>query len=74
MKAVKRIWEALVDHWGHERRRCGTVKSRDRRKLQLGRIEPNKMDRSNDDCWNRAIARSPRDSDKSDRPTPSPDD
>ena len=65
------IWEAFVDHWGPECWYCGAVKSRDRRELQLDHVEPNKWDGSNDDCWNRAIACSPCNSDKSDRLTSS---
>ena len=70
-ESSQRIWEAFVDHWGPERWHCGAVKSGDRRELRLDHIEPNKWDGSNDDCWNRAIARSPRNSDKSDRLTSS---
>ena len=41
----------------------------DRRVLQLDHIEPNQRDGTNDDCWNRALACAPCNSDKSDRMT-----
>ncbi|MYD37151.1 MAG: hypothetical protein F4X20_09175 [Dehalococcoidia bacterium] len=63
------IWEAFVDKWGTRCWYCGTEKARDRRELQLDHIEPNKRDGSNDDCWNRALACAPCNSDKDNKLT-----
>ena len=64
------IWQAFVDEWGTECWYCGRRQDPDRRSLQLDHVEPNKGDGSNDDCWNRALACVPCNSDKSDRLTP----
>ena len=64
------IWQAFVDEWGTECWYCGRRQDADRRSLQLDHVEPNKGDGSNDDCWNRALACAPCNSDKSDRLTP----
>ena len=64
------IWQAFVDEWGTECWYCGVRQPPDRRYLQLDHIVPNKGDRSNDDCWNRALACIACNSDKSDRLTP----
>ena len=63
------IWNAFVDTWGTACWYCFNVKSQDRRELHLDHIEPAKGDGSNDDCWNRALACSPCNSDKSNRLT-----
>ena len=63
------IWEAFVAEWGPECWYCGRPGDADRRVLQLDHIEPNERDGSNDDCWNRALACAPCNSDKSDRMT-----
>ena len=63
------IWEAFVEHWGTGCWYCGTEKAKDRRELQLDHIEPNKRDGTNDDCWNRALACVPCNSDKGNRLT-----
>ena len=59
------IWQAFVDKWGTGCWYCGTEKSADKRELQLDHIEPNTRDGRNDDCWNRALACAPCNSDKS---------
>ena len=59
------IWQAFVDEWGTACWYCDTEKAADRRELQLDHIEPNKGDGTNDDCFNRALACSPCNSDKS---------
>ena len=61
----QRIWEAFVEAWGPECWYCGASQLPDRRVLQLDHIEPNARDGSNDDCWNRALACAPCNSDKS---------
>ena len=58
------IWQAFVDEWGTGCWYCGTEKSADRRELQLDHIEPTKRDGTNDDCFNRALACAPCNSDK----------
>ena len=63
------IWQAFVNEWGTGCWYCGIQKSADRRELQLDHIEPNKRDGTNDDCWNRALACAPCNSDKSDNLT-----
>ena len=63
------IWEAFVAEWGPECWYCGNEMGEDRRLLHLDHIEPNARDGSNDDCWNRALACAPCNSDKSDQMT-----
>ena len=63
------IWDAFVREWGTRCWYCGTEKARDRRELELDHIEPNKRDGTNDDCWNRALACAPCNSDKDDKLT-----
>ena len=58
------IWQAFVDEWGTRCWYCDTEKSADKRELQLDHIEPNTRDGRNDDCWNRALACAPCNSDK----------
>ena len=64
------IWEAFVAEWEPYCWYCGAKKSNDRRELHLDHIEPNARDGSNDDCWNRALACAPCNSDKGNRLTP----
>ncbi|MXZ02217.1 MAG: hypothetical protein F4Y88_00635 [Chloroflexi bacterium] len=59
------IWQAFVDEWGTRCWYCDAEKSADKRELQLDHIEPNTRDGRNDDCWNRALACAPCNSDKS---------
>lgn len=59
------IWDVFIDHYGPDCWYCGQRKAADRRELHLDHIEPNKRDGTNDDCWNRALACSPCNSDKS---------
>lgn len=63
------IWQAFVDEWGPACWYCGNEMDEDRRLLHLDHIEPNARDGSNDDCWNRALACAPCNSDKSDQMT-----
>ncbi len=63
------IWEAFVDEWGPACWYCGSEMDEDRRLLHLDHVEPNSRDGSNDDCWNRALACAPCNSDKSDQMT-----
>ena len=63
------IWEVFVAEWGSECWYCGRSIDADRRVLHLDHIEPNNRDGTNDDCWNRALACAPCNSDKSDRMT-----
>ena len=58
------IWQAFVAQWGTACWYCGTIKTADRRELHLDHIEPNKGDGTNDDCFNRALACAPCNSDK----------
>ena len=60
------IWGVFVDEWGPYCWYCDTEKMADRRELHLDHIEPNKRDGTNDDCWNRALACAPCNSDKRD--------
>ena len=60
----EQIWRAFVDEWGTACWYCGTEKADDRRELHLDHIEPNKGDGTNDDCFNRALACAPCNSDK----------
>ena len=64
------IWEAFVKTWDAICWYCGTEKAEDRRELHLDHVEPNARDGSNDDCWNRALACAPCNSDKGNRLTP----
>ena len=64
------IWSAFIAQWGPRCWYCGTEKVEDRRELHLDHIEPNRRDGTNDDCWNRAIACTICNSNKSDRLTP----
>lgn len=70
VETSQRIWEAFVEAWGPECWYCGAPQAPDRRVLQLDHIEPNARDGSNDDCWNRALACAPCNSDKSNVMTP----
>ena len=63
------IWHAFIGQWGPQCWYCGSEKVADRRELHLDHIEPNKRDGTNDDCWNRAIACTICNSNKSDRLT-----
>ena len=67
LETSQQIWEAFVAEWGLECWYCGAPQQRDRRMLQLDHVEPNQWDGSNDDCWNRALACSPCNSDKGNR-------
>ena len=60
------IWDAFVKEWGTGCWYCGQTKAADRRELHLDHIEPNARDGTNDDCWNRALACAPCNSDKRD--------
>ena len=64
------IWHAFIAQWGPRCWYCGTSKVADRRELHLDHIEPNRRDGTNDDCWNRAIACTICNSNKSDELTP----
>ena len=64
------IWEAFVSAWDAFCWYCGTAKPKDRRELHLDHVEPNAQDGSNDDCWNRALACAPCNSDKGNRLNP----
>ena len=64
------IWRAFIDEWGPQCWYCGTAKFADRRELHLDHVEPNRRDGTNDDCWNRAIACTICNSNKSDRLSP----
>ena len=66
----QQIWQAFVDTWGPRCWYCGRETRADRRELHLDHIESNARDGSNDDCWNRALACAPCNSDKADRLTP----
>lgn len=68
LETSKQIWEAFVEQYGPECWYCGQKKNADRRELHLDHVEPNRHDGTNDDCWNRAIACSPCNSDKSNDP------
>ena len=68
LETSREIWEAFVDRYGPECWYCGRRMSADRRELHLDHVEPNRRDGSNDDCWNRALACSPSNSDKSGNP------
>ena len=64
------IWEAFVMEWGTGCWYCGRPTGGHRQELHLDHIEPNKRDGSNDDCWNRALACTVCNSNKSDKLTP----
>ena len=64
----RQIWDAFVEEWGTECWYCGTPMANDRRVLQLDHVDP--RDGTNDDCWNRALACSPCNSDKRNALTP----
>ena len=64
------IWTAFVEAWDTFCWYCGVKKAEDRRELHLDHVEPNARDGSNDDCWNRALACAPCNSDKGNRLTP----
>ncbi len=68
LETSREIWEAFVDRYGPECWYCGRRMSADRRELHLDYVEPNRRDGSNDDCWNRALACSPCNSDKGTNP------
>ena len=70
METSDEIWEAFVHTWDAFCWYCGTAKPRDRRELHLDHIEPKARDGSNDDCWNRALACAPCNSDKGNKLTP----
>ena len=65
LESYDQIWQAFVNEWGTACWYCGTEKSEDKRELQLDHIEPNTKDGRNDDCFNRALACAPCNSDKS---------
>ena len=69
-ETADQIWDAFVKEWGHACWYCGQDTPADRRTLQLDHIAPKEPDGSNDDCWNRALACSPCNSDKSNKLTP----
>ena len=66
----QQIWQAFVDTWGPRCWYCGRETRADRRELHLDHVERNARDGSNDDCWNRALACAPCNSDKADRLSP----
>ena len=70
VESSETIWCAFIDEWGPQCWYCGAAKVADRRELHLDHIEPSKRDGTNDDCWNRAVACSICNSNKSDRLTP----
>ena len=70
VETSQQIWRAFVDEWGAECWYCGTPMAEDRRVLQLDHVLPSERDGTNDDCWNRALACSPCNSDKRNALTP----
>ena len=69
LETSQQMWDAFVDQYGPECWYCGRRFSiADRRELHLDHVEPNRRDGTNDDCWNRALACSPCNSDKSNNP------
>lgn len=64
------IWQAFVDEWGAQCWYCWTVTLPHRQVLHLDHIEPNRRDGTNDDCWNRALACTICNGNKSDRLNP----
>lgn len=70
LESSDEIWQAFIAQWGPRCWYCGTEKVADRRELHLDHIEPNRRAGTNDDCWNRAIACTICNSNKSDKLTP----
>ena len=70
VESSEEIWRAFIAQWGPQCWYCGAEKVADRRELHLDHIEPNRRDGTNDDCWNRAMACTICNSNKSDRLTP----
>ncbi len=68
LETSQQVWDVFVSQYGPECWYCGQRKTADRRELHLDHVEPNRRDGTNDDCWNRALACSPCNSDKSDDP------
>ena len=64
------IWEAFVLEWGTGCWYCGRPTGGHRQELHLDHVAPNRRDGSNDDCWNRALACTVCNSNKSDKLTP----
>lgn len=69
-ETAQQIWDAFTKEWGHSCWYCGQDTAPDRRILQLDHVDPKEPDGSNDDCWNRALACSPCNSDKGNKLTP----
>ena len=69
-ETADQIWDAFVKQWGPSCWYCGQDTLPDRRTLQLDHVAPKEPDGSNDDCWNRALACPPCNSDKSNKLTP----
>ncbi len=65
LETSQEIWNAFVEQYGPECWYCGQQKNADRRELHLDHVEPNRRDGTNDDCWNRVLACSPCNNDKS---------
>ena len=70
METSDQIWEAFAQEWGTGCWYCGRTMGGHRQELHLDHIEPNRRDGSNDDCWNRALACTVCNSNKSHRLTP----
>ena len=68
LETSRQIWDAFVAQYGPECWYCGRQTRSDRRELHLDHVEPNRRDGTNDDCWNRALACSPCNSDKGSNP------
>ena len=68
LETSQQIWEAFVAQYGPECWYCSRQTRSDRRELHLDHVEPNRRDGTNDDCWNRALACSPCNSDKGSNP------
>lgn len=68
LETSQQIWDAFVAQYGPECWYCGRQTRSDRRELHLDHVEPNRRDGTNDDCWNRALACSPCNSDKGSNP------
>lgn len=66
----REIWQAFVEEWGAQCWYCWTVTLPHRQVLHLDHIEPNRRDGTNDDCWNRALACTICNGNKSDRLKP----
>ena len=67
VETSRTIWDAFVAYWGASCWYCGVATQNDRRTLHLDHIQP--QDGTNDDCYNRALACAPCNSDKSDNLT-----